>query len=123
MRTLPLAACVVLFNCQTELTDDVPIACNAAALTTTERTESLALQKQLFAAVIHRDEQRDGFVLEIDEQRVAFGSLARWVELERRCCPFLEFAIVVERNHAATRLYLRGSPAAKELIRGEIMTG
>jgi hypothetical protein len=42
--------------------------------------------------------------------------LAEWIELERRCCPFLEFKIELPAAGASIVLHLSGGEGVKEFL-------
>jgi hypothetical protein len=56
-----------------------------------------------------------GIALRFAADAAAFVQLAEWISLERRCCPFLEFAL--EWKHAdSVTVRLTGPPGAKEFM-------
>src|SRR5687767_9766432 len=72
-----------------------PLACSLGGLTSKERVESQGLLKTLETSVLEVKELPDGYALRVDEAKLPFGRLSRWIELERRCCPFFHFATEV----------------------------
>jgi hypothetical protein len=46
--------------------------------------------------------------------------LMRWIDLERRCCPFLRFVVEIEPDHGPTWLRLTGGPGVKDFPRAEV---
>ena len=42
------------------------------------------------------------------------------IGLERRCCPFLSFQLVVPKTHASVRLEIAGRNGVKEFIIAEL---
>jgi len=46
--------------------------------------------------------------------------LAEWMTLERRCCPFFDFAMEVGAGAAHVRLTLGGGPDVKAFLRGQV---
>jgi hypothetical protein len=96
-------------------------ACDPNGLTRDERAESLKLQRQLAAAVSGVDELADGFGFHLDEGKLPLAALSRWVELERRCCPFFHFAIEVAPKQPPV-LRLTGADGVKDFIRSELGT-
>lgn len=95
------------------------LACNLTGLTATERTESHALLERLGAAIVATDELSDGFAFRLEETRLPLAALSRWVDLERRCCPFFHFDIDVSAN-GGTWLRLTGGAGVKDFIRTAI---
>jgi hypothetical protein len=49
-----------------------------------------------------------------------FLRLAEWMELERACCPFLEFGLIFENRTPTMRLDVRGPAGVKEFLRAEL---
>jgi hypothetical protein len=99
-----------------------PIACNLNGLSEAERHESRDLLERMGKAIVHVDELSAGYALRIDETRLSLSALTRWVDLERRCCPFFHFDIEVMPNGAGTRLQLTGADGVKEFIQSELGT-
>jgi hypothetical protein len=95
-------------------------ACKLDALTSTERKESLELRRALLAAVSETKELPDGFAVRIDTGRLPFSGLSRWVDLERRCCPFFHFQVDVAPDHGPLWLRLTGAEGVKELIKASL---
>jgi len=117
-------ACVAATGCGA---DEPPppaaprFACDPTGLTRDERAESQKLQRQLAAAVSGVDELPDGFGFRLDESKLPLAALSRWVDLERRCCPFFRFAIKVVPKQPPV-LRLTGADGVKDFIRSELGT-
>src|SRR5262245_38186342 len=77
------------------MTDTRPVAlvCRLDALDAADRARHAALRAQLDAAVEAVDELPDGYALRCRADAAVFTSTAEWITLERRCCPFLDFAL------------------------------
>jgi len=99
-------------------TDPAP-ACDRDALTDDERAESSRLLEQLGAAVAEPRELDDGYAFRIDEARLPFAGVARWADLERRCCPFFRIAIEIEPA-GALWLRLTGGKEVKPFLAAEL---
>jgi hypothetical protein len=95
-------------------------ACKLDALTAAERKESIELRRVLVAAVSEATELPDGFAVRIDAARLSFAALSRWVDLERRCCPFFHFQLDVAPDHGPLWLRLTGAEGVKELIKASL---
>jgi hypothetical protein len=129
--------CMAAAGCQTadQRTDESPqpgaasttveprIACNLDGLTPAERAESQKLLLQLGSAVVRNTELATGYALRLDEERMGLAALSRWVDLERRCCPFFHFDIEVMPAGGGTWLRLTGGAGVKDFIRSELATG
>jgi hypothetical protein len=97
-----------------------PFACNLSALTPPERTEHRALGARMLEAVLNRHELENGYRFELDRRRVSMDDLARWVELERECCPFFVFGLDPGQQDGPLALTLTGEPGIKDFIQAEL---
>jgi len=98
---------------------ETPIVCNLNALTAAEREQHAATGGRLKAAVVRIDDLPDGYRLYLDSSLPA-GELLTWVEAERRCCPFLDFEIRLEREDGKRWLQLTGREGVKAFLQQEI---
>jgi hypothetical protein len=96
------------------------LVCNLHGLSSVEREESQHLLHELGGAVATVQELPDGYALSLDTAKFPPKNLFRWVELERRCCPFFRFGIEVGPDSASASLRLSGSPEVKEFIRSQM---
>jgi hypothetical protein len=67
-------------------------------------------------AAIDVTELPPGYVYLFDPDSGILPNLARLVDLERVCCPFLTFTLQVEAGHQPVRLEITGPPQAKSVI-------
>src|SRR5712691_6380984 len=99
--------------------DDIPpLACNLAAISSTERPRYNDLIKRLRSAVQDRSELSDGYAYRLDTKKITLPEVAEWITMERLCCPFLTFQLDVQGNRDS-RLTLRGPVGAKAILREE----
>ena len=104
------------------------LACRLDALTAAQRERHRSLSEKLVGAVMSARELADGWEMSLDLSKIrdAKGSpycvveLAEWVDLESRCCPFVDFAIAASGRGGPVRLRLTGGEGVKELIASEI---
>ena len=103
-----------------------PLACRLDALTSAQRARHRQLSESLAKAVVGSRELSGGYELELDLSRLPADAkgdpyciveVAEWVDLEARCCPFLDFGIGVRGVGGAIRLSLSGGPGVKEFLR------
>ena len=92
----------------------VTIACDLGALTTIERERRATLASRLRAEVIAVEDCDEGYRLRY-AANTQLSMLAEWIDLERRCCPFLVFTIDVPAAGASIVLHLSGE-AVKEFL-------
>ncbi len=57
-----------------------------------------------------------GYAYRFEPTSQVLTFLAQWVDLERQCCPFLIFRIVVEADRQPICLEITGTTEAKPLI-------
>ena len=93
-------------------------ACNMKALTTEQRTEHAKRSKLLLRSIQSRKELPDGYAFRVDPSAIPIEEVARWIALERLCCPFLHFGLDIDA--ATTSLRLTGPPGVKEFLRLEL---
>jgi len=108
---------------------DEPLVCNIRALTDTQREQHLVRGRKLLGAVVRTTELPNGYELALDLTRLKDSQgdpwcvveLAEWVDLESKCCPFLDFQIDVSGKGSEVRMRLTGRAAnVKEFLRSEI---
>lgn len=97
-----------------------PIACDMSVLSPTERQTHLATSRELFSNVQTIKELPDGYEFQLGDDPNAIIKLAAFVTHEKRCCPFLNFAIEVEAEGGPLMLRLTGREGVKAFIREEI---
>jgi hypothetical protein len=108
-----------------------PLACNLAALSPSERDRHQALTEKLAQAVVGQAELANGYELALDLARLPAdpqGSpfcvveIAQWVDLEARCCPFLDFGIDLKGKGGVVKLRLTGGKNVKAFLEQELLS-
>lgn len=92
-------------------------ACDMRALTTEQRTVHARLARELFAAVKTQRELPNGYAFRLASDR--WLDAARWVDLERRCCPFFAFELTAAPDGGDSWLRVTGKPGAKAFMKAE----
>jgi hypothetical protein len=100
----------------------VPLACNTRAFTAAERADWRKRLEQVMGSVTAARDLPDGYSLEIDPRQSSFVEVARWVELERKCCPFFIFELGMRGENGNIWLNLRGREGVKEFIASDFHT-
>jgi hypothetical protein len=95
-------------------TKSLPIACSLTAPELQER-RSTVLQK-VRRAVIDMKELEDGYSYTFPSTSEWLGELADLVELERQCCPFLQFRITIVANGGPLLLEMTGPEGTKDFL-------
>lgn len=125
-RTLPF---LVLLAVSAAGLSEKPLACDLNALSSSQRERHRTLGEKLRGSVAGRVELANGYVLVLDLDRLPADSagfpfcvveVAEWVDLESRCCPFLEFGIDVPAKGRVVRLRLTGGKGVKSFLRNEL---
>jgi hypothetical protein len=94
--------------------DDLPILCTLTEAELKERRETLL--KEMREAALTVMPLPLGYSCTFNRTTDVLMRLARVVDMERQCCPFLTFKIVVEPGQAPLRLEVTGPPDAKPLL-------
>jgi hypothetical protein len=96
-----------------------PIACRPGALDKAQRQRQQALLDKVRRTAVGTHSLPDGLSLSFRADAAAFVELAEWISLERRCCPFLEFALEWKQDDSVS-VRLTGQPGVKEFIAVEM---
>jgi hypothetical protein len=99
---------------------DVPLACRLDALDSKQRARHAELLRELASAVTNVEELPDGIAVRFPARPYVFLRLAEWMELERACCPFLDFGLIFENRVPTMRLAVRGPAGVKDFLRAEL---
>ena len=97
------------------------LACDLTAIPADVREEHVVNAPQLFATAQEVRELADGFAIRFDNDAGKFMSIARFIENERRCCPFFRFSVDVEPSGGPIWLRLTGGEGVKELLRSGLL--
>jgi len=98
---------------------DLPLACVPGAIPAAERPDHLSLTRRLFGGEAReRREIPGGYAFRFDPG--ALADLARFVENERRCCPFLTFEVAAPAPHDAVWLRLTGPEGTRTFLDAEL---
>src|SRR5262245_3990848 len=95
------------------------IACNMHALSVKERLRYSVLVAKLALAKMSHCETANGFELSLDANKLRLRDLGEWMQLESRCCPFLDFEVAVGGGENTAKLRLAGGEGVKEFLRAE----
>ncbi len=68
-------------------------------------------------SLIDSAELSDGFVYRFPLARSTLQNLAEIIDLERKCCPFLNFRLTLESGNDFVSLELMGAEGTKEIVR------
>ena len=107
-------------NMKSILPEDSLLACS---LTNSELVERKAkLLPEIRPFVEHIEELENGYSFQFPNDDDLLSKLLLVVQLESRCCSFLEFTLKVEANKGPIWLQFTGPKGAKEFIKEEFMS-
>ena len=98
--------------------DHQPIACNLGAFTPEQRSRRQALAQELQSLIREVRPLDNGYEGRFDPDNLTLLKLAEFVGVERRCCPFITFEVVVNDGAGPILLRLTGRPGTKEFLAG-----
>jgi hypothetical protein len=122
-------AALVLAGLSASAPAEEPLVCNVNALSGPARERHLALGEKLRGAVVESIELANGYTLVLDFGRLPLDSkgqpfciveVAEWVDLEARCCPFLDFGIDLQGKGGRVALRLTGGKNVKAFLKTEL---
>ena len=102
---------------------DPAYACRLDALAPRERERHTVLTQELFSSARWVQEIPRGYAFRFPDDRNLSQRLVEWVALERRCCPFLQFEILLGLKGEPVILRLTGSPGVREFHRRGAVVG
>lgn len=79
-----------------------------------------AIGQELFGHAEQIEELEDGFAFRFPEFDPWANRILDFISVERECCPFFRFELIVEPNEGPVRLTLRGSDEVKAFVLGEL---
>ena len=91
-----------------------PIACNLTEAEMRERRQTML--DLVRGAALNVTSLPLGYAYRFEPTSEVLAHLIRLVDLERQCCRFLTFRIVVEADNQPICLEVTGPPAAKAII-------
>jgi hypothetical protein len=93
---------------------EFPIVCSLTEGEMTQRRQTVL--DAIKDAATRAEELQDGYADSFSASSEVLAQLSRLVEMERQCCQFLTFRIVVEAGNKPIRLEVVGTPEAKPVI-------
>lgn len=94
--------------------NDLPIACTLTSLELQERRASIL--EKISRSVLQVKELNCGYAYSFSPEENRLQELAAMIDLERRCCPFLQFRLTVEANGGPVWLELTGPEGTKQFL-------
>src|ERR1700730_5156559 len=94
--------------------------CNMKALAPAERAHHKHLTEKLISSRTEIVETEKGYEFQFSPSAISIAELADWIVAERKCCPFFDFHIDLEREGTLVCLRLTGDQGIKHFIQSEI---
>ena len=94
---------------------EIPVACRLTDKELQARRKNY-LDKAA-ESLIDSAELSDGFVFRFPLADATLHTLAEIIDLERKCCPFLSFRLVLEAGNDFVSLELTGAEGTKEIVK------
>lgn len=95
------------------------LACRLIGKELAERKVAIAVELLDHADSV--EERTDGYELRWSDGELWAERVLELVRLERQCCPFIRFEIVVEPDDGPVTLRLLGNDEVKRFIRAELV--
>ena len=96
-----------------------PLVCNLKVMDAEQRNRHQVVTKQLRQAVREIYELSNGYAFRCPPDASTTLLAAEFMTLERLCCPFLDFALEIERNGGPVWLRVTGREGVKQFLRAE----
>ncbi|PYS37591.1 MAG: hypothetical protein DMG14_20660 [Acidobacteria bacterium] len=93
---------------------NLPIACTLSEPELRQRRKTIIDVFRKMRVTV--TELPDGYAYNFAATSEALTQVAQLVDMERQCCPFLKFNIVIEAGKAPMRLEVTGPEEAKKVI-------
>ncbi len=97
---------------------ETPIACDLAALDSAQRERHRSLLTELHSALQEIRELPDGYAFKFPSGMCV--PAAEFISLERLCCPFVSFALELEREGGPLWLRMTGREGVKPFLEIEL---
>jgi hypothetical protein len=95
-------------------------ACRIDTLDRHQRSRQQELLALMRRSAQSRDELADGYAFRLSADPALFQLAAEWVSLERRCCPFVRFALEWNEDDGVW-VRFTGAPGVKPFLAAEIL--
>jgi hypothetical protein len=93
----------------------LPLACILSDKELQTRRETVL--RQVAARLVDYAELENGFSYRFPAEDEVLRELVNVVNLERKCCPFLNFKIIIESQSETVALELTGQEGTKEMLK------
>ena len=97
-----------------------PLVCNLNAMNAEQRDRHQTVAEVLLTSAQEITELPNGYALHYPSDSTTILLAAEFMTLERLCCPFLDFALKIDREGGPLSLQLTGREGVKELLWAEL---
>jgi len=97
------------------------LACDLGALAPDEREDHVSNAQAVLSGVEAVRETSDGYAFRLPAEPEVLAGVARFMALERRCCPFFRFALTIEPTQDDAWLELAGGDDVQEYLRTDLV--
>lgn len=94
--------------------NNLPVACDLTSADLQERRRTVL--EKLRDAVVEVKELADGYIYSFASEGNRFKELADMIDLERQCCPFLQFRLNVAAGGGPLQLEITGPEGTKDFL-------
>lgn len=101
-----------------DATSSAPVACVPGAIPAGERSDHFARAKRLLQFATDRTELPNGYAFSFDT--TALTEVARFIENERKCCPFITFELKVTPDAGPLHLRMTGPEGTRAVLEAEL---
>ncbi len=96
----------------------IPLACDVTAIPADERVAHQAITRRLMASTTIVRDLPDG--LAFQWPATEYEAVARFLDYERRCCPFVAFTLTVSPDRGPLDLSMTGPEGVTAFLRAEL---
>ena len=101
---------------------EITVACTPDNVPVELRERWLQIGKEVYASVQEVHELPDGYKCRLPGDAATLVKAAEYISLDRLCCTFMRWSLVVEPGEDSLWLHLTGSEGTKELTRSGFET-
>ena len=98
---------------------ELPIACDMTALDGAQRERQQVLMKDFHASIQETKEMDNGYAFRLRADAATVLAAAEFITIERLCCPFLTFELMVGAVEEPVWLRISGREGVKRFIEAE----
>ncbi|MBO9600795.1 MAG: hypothetical protein J7559_23605 [Cohnella sp.] len=98
----------------------MPVACCRTVFTKEERERYKNIWERLSSRRVAIAELENGYQHQFPGDAETLRLVYEWVNMERRCCPFLTFAVIARHEDEPIMLTLTGDEAVQAFLRTEM---